>query len=267
MKSLTKTTISIALTICLILTTITPTFAYEDVSSISNGYSYFLNSIQSDVNNGSVKILENISNSKGVKDIKVKYSNGIIAQIKEKQIGNKVYLDIVEGTLKNKLIIDLESNSIILNNKNVQITSILEAENREDINTYQISPFASWIYNDSPIYGSEENYTRYISYSKHNVNLNNSINNITLTAFVAIISVVLSGGTGIGIAILGVGASAFYEYVSFNDPYTKRVYMDETQYYHKTLNFYKKHFCQYYDNSNYTNAYSDSTFYSGWAGN
>ncbi|MGI6697513.1 MAG: hypothetical protein ACOX3Y_02665 [Clostridia bacterium] len=266
MKKLIKEVTSIVLTLCLILTAITPAFAYTNGNSTEKDDSFFLNSIQGNVHDGSVEVLEVIDNGKGVKDIKVKYSNGIIAQIKEKRIDNKIQLDVVEGTLKNKLIIDMESNSIILDGKNVKITSIQEVANIEEIDINRNLLAASWVYSKNPVYGSPGDYTRYIGYTNYNVNFETAIDNITFAAYIAVISVIISGGSGIPAAVFGVGAVAFYEYVKYYDPKTQIVYMKETQHYHETLNFYKKHFCQYYTNSNFTNPYSDSTFYSGWAG-
>ena len=95
MKKLIKEVTSIVLTLCLILTAITPAFAYTNGNSTEKDDSFFLNSIQGNVHDGSAEVLEVIDNGKGVKDIKVKYSNGIIAQIKEKRIDNKIQLDVV----------------------------------------------------------------------------------------------------------------------------------------------------------------------------
>lgn len=261
MNKLIKKIISTFLSVCIIWVAYTPVFADVYEVNLDKDESFLLNNILLNTKDDSFEILDYIVKNDGVKEIMIQYENGITSQIKEKQVGNLIYLNVVEGLVENELIIDTKTNSMILDGNKIEVGLTSKEVSIKDGRAIS----ASWIYSKDPLYGSSSDYTRFLSTTRHNVDLKKAVEGIALTIFISIITVAIAG-TGIGLAVMGVGIQSFYTYLTYNLPGTIHVYVEQEQKYHKTLNLYKRHVYKYFKDNTYTNPFSSSLFYSGWAG-
>lgn len=264
MKRTQKVLVSSLLVICMFFMSTFSVFAYSKEESIEKDDGFFSNFA---LNDPSIEVLEYMDKGHGNMDMQIKYSNGISAKIKEEIIDNKIHLKVIEGTLKNELLIDLETDDIFLDGNKITFTTIYSDLMSIESTNHPIVPLSSRIYSRTPVYGSASDYTKYYTTIYHNINLETAIKNVSLSALTGLFLFKLFGKKSLPGSLISTGIVILYEATLAMNPLTKKTYSKETQYCHKSMStLYKKHNIKYYNTSSYTNPTSSSIVYSGWAG-